>query len=236
MVDINIRSLTTRYNRSSTEILSFISITTITAIRYRPNRFSTMHLQPHTILLLFLSPFLTGVFAFPPVPNYISFLDRPPHKPYTNKTKALLNLTLEAGFEASIQARKASPVNVPNVKMPSNLPSLPGGAGIPGLVGGGVGTGAECPAATTNNQSNQCSSGVPYCCSPDGAGGTFYPVSISYLMTFGMEEGMHMLTRTGHNCQNSTVSCQQTVICCNNFQGVCLPLLKFCLEKDGRRC
>jgi hypothetical protein len=33
----------------------------------------------------------------------------------------------------------------------------------------GGASGAGC--STNNSQSNQCSSGIPYCCSPDGDGG-----------------------------------------------------------------
>ncbi|KAN0082046.1 hypothetical protein V8E54_003344 [Elaphomyces granulatus] len=43
-------------------------------------------------------------------------------------------------------------------------------------------------------QSNQCSTGVPYCCSPNSSG--------------------------GNNCVQSDVSCNQQVICCNNNVGM----------------
>ncbi|EGE86620.1 hypothetical protein RJZ56_007776 [Blastomyces dermatitidis] len=51
-------------------------------------------------------------------------------------------------------------------------------------------------------QTNQCSTGVPYCCSTEGG---------------------------SHNCVNSHVECTQTVICCNNNFGfqVCMGDIDF---------
>lgn len=55
-----------------------------------------------------------------------------------------------------------------------------------------------CPGVQGNpgpvNQINQCSTGTPFCCSPTNSG--------------------------GHNCVKSDVSCKQTVLCCNNNNGV----------------
>ncbi|KAN0075884.1 hypothetical protein V8E54_007154 [Elaphomyces granulatus] len=51
-----------------------------------------------------------------------------------------------------------------------------------------------CPPANPVTQINQCNSGTPFCCSPTDSG--------------------------GHNCVKSDVSCDQTVICCNNNGGV----------------
>ena len=53
-----------------------------------------------------------------------------------------------------------------------------------------------CPGQGYNpvTQINQCSSGTPYCCSPSQSG--------------------------GHTCEQADVSCDQTVICCNNNGGV----------------
>ncbi|OXV12193.1 hypothetical protein Egran_00046 [Elaphomyces granulatus] len=50
-----------------------------------------------------------------------------------------------------------------------------------------------CPPVSSVTQINQCSSGTPFCCSPTDSG--------------------------GHNCVKSQVSCDQTVICCNNNGG-----------------
>ncbi|KAG5294606.1 hypothetical protein I7I48_11173 [Histoplasma ohiense] len=63
-----------------------------------------------------------------------------------------------------------------------------------------------CPPASSQpapvQQTNQCSSGVPYCCSTEGG---------------------------SHNCVNSKVECKQTVICCNNNFGsqVCMGDIDF---------
>ncbi|KAN0073407.1 hypothetical protein V8E54_008627 [Elaphomyces granulatus] len=51
-----------------------------------------------------------------------------------------------------------------------------------------------CPPVNPVTQINECSSGTPYCCSPSQSG--------------------------GHDCVKSDVSCDQTVICCNNNGGV----------------
>ncbi|KAN0072619.1 hypothetical protein V8E54_009548 [Elaphomyces granulatus] len=55
-----------------------------------------------------------------------------------------------------------------------------------------------CPGVQGNpgpvNQVNQCSTGTPFCCSPTNSG--------------------------GHNCVKADVSCKQTVLCCNNNNGV----------------
>ncbi|KAN0075882.1 hypothetical protein V8E54_007152 [Elaphomyces granulatus] len=54
-----------------------------------------------------------------------------------------------------------------------------------------------CSGGSNSNpvtQVNQCSSGTPYCCSPSQSG--------------------------GHDCVQADVSCDQTVICCNNNGGV----------------
>jgi hypothetical protein len=52
-----------------------------------------------------------------------------------------------------------------------------------------------CPGHGFNpvTQINQCSSGTPYCCSP---------------------------SQSGNTCVKADVSCDQTVICCNNNGGV----------------
>lgn len=50
-------------------------------------------------------------------------------------------------------------------------------------------TRANCPT-----QSNQCSTGTPYCCSPNESG--------------------------GNDCVSSDTECNQQVICCNNSEGV----------------
>ncbi|KAH7309107.1 hypothetical protein B0I35DRAFT_515443 [Stachybotrys elegans] len=53
-----------------------------------------------------------------------------------------------------------------------------------------------------NNQVNECSAGNPFCCSPDGKGGNFCTISDS---------------------------CDQTIICCSNFNGyqLCIGDLDF---------
>ncbi|OJD11738.1 hypothetical protein AJ78_07547 [Emergomyces pasteurianus Ep9510] len=58
------------------------------------------------------------------------------------------------------------------------------------------------PAQPPVQQSNQCSTGVPFCCST--------------------EDG-------SHNCVKSSVNCKQTVICCNNNFGyqVCMGDIDF---------
>jgi hypothetical protein len=66
------------------------------------------------------------------------------------------NITLDI----ALTERAADPINLPNLKMPSG--------GLPS-VSGVTPTTAACPPAS--NQSNQCSTGIPYCCSPDGDGG-----------------------------------------------------------------
>ncbi|KAF4439813.1 hydrophobin [Fusarium albosuccineum] len=60
--------------------------------------------------------------------------------------------------------------------------------------------GSDCSTGGSVQQSNLCSAGNPYCCSSDGKG--------------------------GHVCSN-TSACEQTVICCNNNNGVgyLVPLL-----------
>ncbi|PGH16808.1 hypothetical protein AJ79_01452 [Helicocarpus griseus UAMH5409] len=63
-----------------------------------------------------------------------------------------------------------------------------------------------CPGApkppSGPTQSNQCSTGVPYCCSTEGG---------------------------SNNCVGSVVNCEQTVICCNNNFGyqVCMGDIDF---------
>ncbi|EEH16340.1 hypothetical protein PABG_06427 [Paracoccidioides brasiliensis Pb03] len=58
------------------------------------------------------------------------------------------------------------------------------------------------PSSAPVQQSNQCSTGTPFCCST--------------------EDG-------SHNCVKSNVSCDQTVICCNNNFGsqVCMGDIDF---------
>ncbi|KAN0078513.1 hypothetical protein V8E54_005026 [Elaphomyces granulatus] len=57
-----------------------------------------------------------------------------------------------------------------------------------------------CPGVQNNpvTQVNQCSTGTPFCCSPTNSG--------------------------GHNCVKADVSCKQTVICCNNNNGVIISV------------
>ncbi|KAH7114620.1 hypothetical protein EDB81DRAFT_893163 [Dactylonectria macrodidyma] len=60
----------------------------------------------------------------------------------------------------------------------------------------------DCSTGGSNQQTNICSAGAPYCCTSDGNG--------------------------GHICQNTT-ACEQTVICCNNNNGfqICIGDMDF---------
>ena len=42
-------------------------------------------------------------------------------------------------------------------------------------------------------------------------------------------------TRAGQTCQNGNVQCQQTVICCNNFNGVSLFFPSLLIFEWGKR-
>ncbi|KAH7119356.1 hypothetical protein B0J13DRAFT_568666 [Dactylonectria estremocensis] len=61
----------------------------------------------------------------------------------------------------------------------------------------------SCPGSNQVSQSNQCTSGTPFCCSNDGKGGQV--------------------------CSHSTTTCKSTVICCNNNNGfqICMGDINF---------
>lgn len=64
----------------------------------------------------------------------------------------------------TIAEREAKSPTLPVISIPAiSIPTI----AIPTIAPAGT---AGCPASS-NSQSNQCSSGVPYCCSPDGDGG-----------------------------------------------------------------
>jgi hypothetical protein len=67
--------------------------------------------------------------------------------------------------------------------------------------------GAGCPG-----QSTLCSSGAPYCCAMDASKGG---ECVLPLMKPDADSG-----DKGHVCTNATDVCKQTVICCNNSDGV----------------
>ncbi|KKZ63594.1 hypothetical protein EMCG_02131 [[Emmonsia] crescens] len=73
---------------------------------------------------------------------------------------------------------------------------MPGGFKMPS------GLCPQAPAQPPVEQKNQCSTGVPFCCSTEGG---------------------------SHNCVKSEVNCEQTVICCNNNFGsqVCMGNIDF---------
>ncbi|KAL2375852.1 hypothetical protein RJZ90_007862 [Blastomyces dermatitidis] len=79
-------------------------------------------------------------------------------------------------------------------------------------------------------QTNQCSTGVPYCCSTEGGckcSNHKYPPEES-----GLKRRQCFANQSAplaHNCVNSHVECTQTVICCNNNFGfqVCMGDIDF---------
>ncbi|KAF2663460.1 hypothetical protein BT63DRAFT_461186 [Microthyrium microscopicum] len=80
----------------------------------------------------------------------------------------------------------------------SSSSSVDPGASPSGIVVDSDSNGNSSRVGDYNSQGNNCSTGTPFCCSPDGNG--------------------------LHNCEESTTDCQQIVICCNNNNGkqVCL--------------
>jgi hypothetical protein len=171
---------TTKWKKLFT-ILTSIPSTSLTCFYNTSSTRSTpQHIVMHQSLsiFIFLTYFILPTIAVPATSLSVSPFGNVSHKPIHNETTPFINVTVEAGKQSRIGTRKALPVNIQNMKMPSNLPAYPGGATVPGLVPAGVEAGGAgnsgCVPATTNSQSNQCSSGVPYCCSPNGDGGTLF--------------------------------------------------------------
>src|SRR5215471_18476270 len=87
----------------------------------------------------------------------------------------------------------------------------------------------DCPAV---NQTNNCQTGTPFCCSPGEKGECqVQPASSA--------EQFNPFFFSGPSCQKATVTCDQIVICCNNAFGVGephllfpLPLLKTTLDAN----
>jgi hypothetical protein len=132
-------------------------------------------------IFVFLAYLVLSTIALPAASPYTAPIGHIRYKLLHNETSLFVNQTLktkviEDSIKTKVGIRKASPVNIPNVKIPSGLPTQLSEATISGLAPVAAAPGdsgkSGCIPGTTNTQSNQCSSGIPYCCSPNGDGGT----------------------------------------------------------------